>query len=147
MRTCCGFFLRRWAKAGRLVRNIVIVGTSEQAKRLLARLEQANEPWNRVIGVFDDRIERTDSDSLDYPVMGTVDDLVDFARKHRVDDIAIAMPWNAEQRVLEIVAKLSELPVQLYLGADLIAFTYQSRSTISLGGLVTLQNQTNPIPE
>ena len=145
VRTSCGFFLRQWARAGGLTRNIAVVGTGEQAKRLVAHLEEVNEPWNRVIGVFDDRINRTDPQPLDNPVLGTVSDLVDYARKHRVDDIAIAMPWNAEQRILEIVAKLSDLPVDLHLGADLIAITYQNRGFSSLGGLTVLDVASKPL--
>ncbi len=100
--------LRKWARLGLVGRHIVIVGASEQAGRLIEQSRQVNEPWNRIIAVFDDRLERKELFDRDYPVRGNVDDLLDFARVHRVDDIVIALPWSAETRILQIVDRLCE---------------------------------------
>lgn len=60
--------LRKWARSGRLGRHIVIVGASAQARRLVEQFRRVNEPWNRVIALFDDRLERREFDDVDYPV-------------------------------------------------------------------------------
>ena len=68
--------LPRWAQSGRLRRNIALVGGGEQARRLLLHLERQSEPWNQVVGVFDERRDRGEHTLLDRPPLATLDDLV-----------------------------------------------------------------------
>jgi len=86
--------LWQWARAGRLSRKIVLVGTGEQSQRFLKQVQQKNEPWLHLIGIFDDRNNRIDPSFMEYPVLGTLDDLLDYVRKHRVDDIVITLPFK-----------------------------------------------------
>ena len=39
-----------------------------------------------------------------------------------MDDVVIALPWSADEQIVTMMAKLRELPVNVYLGADLIGF-------------------------
>jgi Undecaprenyl-phosphate glucose phosphotransferase len=144
-RACWELMIRKSALAGRLTRNIVIVGAGEQASRLLERLDKVREPWNRVIGIFDDRVDRIDPESLNYAIAGNVSHLLDFARENRVDNIAVTLPWNAEQRVGEIVSRLTELPADVLLAPDLIGFTYRNEGYSSLGGVPLLNLVTKPL--
>ena len=112
----------RWAKAGELSRNIVIVGSGEQAKMLLWQLNNRNDPWFNIIGIFDDRKERVGPSFSGVPVIGSLDDLLDYARNNRVDDIIVTLPWSADQRLMETIAKLEELPVHIRLGSDLAGY-------------------------
>jgi Undecaprenyl-phosphate glucose phosphotransferase len=144
-RGACYLLLHRWGRTRRLTRNIVIVGIGEQAKRLLEHLDRADEPWNLVVGVFDDRANRTDSKLVDHSVMGTVDDLLVYAREHRVDDVIISLPWCEERRIHKIAARLKELPVDVHLGSDLIAFAYPHESHNFLGGVRVLNVASKPL--
>ncbi len=137
--------LRKWAEAGWISRNIVIVGAGRQAKRLLERLDRVYEPWNLVLGVFDDRINRTGPKVMEYPVLGTVNDLFAFAREHRVDDVIVSLPWSAEKRLPEIVSRLKELPVHVRLGSDLVGFMYPRGSYSVLGGVTTMDIVFKPL--
>ncbi len=137
--------LCKWAEAGWISRNIVIVGAGRQAKKLLERLDRVYEPWNLVLGVFDDRINRTGPTVLDYPVLGTVNDLFAFAREHRVDDVIVSLPWSAEKRLPEIVSRLKDLPVHIRLGSDLVGFMYPRGSYSTLGGVTTMDIAFKPL--
>jgi len=106
-------------KAGALSRNIIIVGGGDQAKKLIKHLESLDEPWNRVVGIFDDRNERIGNSVMNYPVLGNLDDLIQFIRQKPNHDILVALPWSAEERVLNILEKLSVLPVHIGLSPDL----------------------------
>ncbi|MEZ5863906.1 MAG: hypothetical protein R3D25_07460 [Geminicoccaceae bacterium] len=60
---------------------------------------------------FDDRRDRIPDYIAGYPVLGTIDDLLVFARQHRIDQIVVALPWGAEERLLGWLKKLkSSLP-------------------------------------
>lgn len=139
------FLLFRLARAGRLSRNIVIVGGTKQAARLLAHLEQTTEPWNNIIGVFDDRKKRTDETFAGYPVLGSFEDLIDYSRKNRIDDVIVTMPWNADMRLSAIIDKLVELPLDIHLGSDMAGLLYPGRSFSFLGGVPMLDIAGKPL--
>jgi len=117
------FLLLRFSHTGLLSRKIVVLCAGEQAKRLLNQLQCVKEPWINIVGVFDDRRERIAPTFMEYPVLGTLDNLLDYVRKNRVDDIIITLPWNADKRINEIVSKLGDLPVHVRLSSDLAGFS------------------------
>lgn len=131
-RVCVYRLLKRWTARGYLTRNIVIVGAGEQADRLLQRLDQGQEPWNRIKGIFDDRSDRIDSTLEKYPnlgdvkILGTVDNLLEYARHkdNRIDDVIVTLPWHADRRLQFIIEKLRQLPLHIHLGCDLVAYMF-----------------------
>ncbi len=144
-RTCFYIVLRKWAQAGRLTRNMVVVGAGEQAQRLLEHLDRAREPWIRIVGIFDDRADRISPTVAGQPVLGTLDDLIEFAREHRVDDIIITLPWSADERLFGIINRLMELPVHVRLGSDLVGFMYPRGSSSFIGGVPMLDVVAEPL--
>ncbi len=139
------FLIFRLASTGRLSRNIVIVGGTKQAARLLAHLEQIAEPWNNIVGVFDDREKRIDETFAGYPVLGSLEDLIEYSRKNRIDDVIITLPWSAEMRLSGIIDKLVELPLDIHLGSDMAGLLYPSRSFSFLGGVPMLDIAGKPL--
>ena len=131
--------------SGRLRRNIAIVGSSEQAARLLQYLVRHNQPWNEIIGVFDDRTQRRSPDIRDNLRRGSVSDLVELVRNDQVDDIVIALPWSAEERIVEVVHRLDDLPVNLRLGSDLVAFAFPEAPISSFSGAPILDVSRKPL--
>ena len=139
------FLFKQWGRTGRLSRKIVIVGIGEQAEKCIEKLRQKNEPWLSIVGIFDDRKGRAGSSFLGYPVLGTLDDLLDFVRKKHVDDIVVALPWAAEERISSVSKKLSELPVHIRLGFDLAGFQCLHPSYSFIGGAPMLDLVNKPM--
>jgi len=110
--------LRQLAAAGRIGRKIVIFGAGPQAERLIERIERLDEPWNRIIGVFDDRVSRTGNQVGRYPVLGDLKDLVAWGRRDRPDEVIVALPWGAEERLVAILKVLSVLPSNVRLCSE-----------------------------
>ena len=137
--------VRKSARAGRLTRNIAIVGAGEQGRKLLEHLDWIHEPWIRIVGIFDDRVDRFGPTVMGQPILGTLDDLIGFAREHRIDDIIITLPWSADERLFGIIAKLMELPVRVSLGSDLIGFRYPRGSSGFIGGVPILEVVGKPL--
>jgi len=107
-------------------RNIVVCGRGPQAARLLQHMERVKPKFVSLIGVFSDATF-TKSDGSEYPLLGGLDDVGVYARENQVDDIVIALPWSADEQISGLVANLRELPVNVYLGADLIGFSVALR--------------------
>ncbi len=144
-RVFCFYLLFRLARAGKLTRNVVIIGGTRQAEQLLSYMEKSAEPWNTVIGIFEDRKKRSGKTFSGYPVIGTVDDLLDFSRENRVDDVVVTLPWSAEKRLTDIVEKLIELPLDIHLGSDMAGLLYSGKDFSFLGGVPMLDVARKPM--
>ena len=144
-RLICFGVLKNLAETGRLTRNIVIFGTGPQAERLLGRLTHSDEPWNRIVGIFDDRQKRAPDEISSYPVLGTATDLIVFVRRNRVDDIVIALPWNADQRLFEVIERLRVLPVDVHLGPDMAGLIFPGVSFSTFGRVPVLDVVRKPV--
>jgi putative colanic acid biosysnthesis UDP-glucose lipid carrier transferase len=101
-------------------RNVVIVGAGEQARKLLVHVEKSRPRFVSVLGLFADSPHEL-ADAR-YPTLGRINDLDAYIRRNDVDDVIISLPWSADEQITTMVTKLRELPVNVYLGSDLIGF-------------------------
>ncbi|MGH1557318.1 exopolysaccharide biosynthesis polyprenyl glycosylphosphotransferase [Caulobacter segnis] len=98
---------------GRLTPNIVVVGATANAERLIDAAMRTGEV--NVLGVFDDRLNRAPENVMGVPVLGDTSVLLDHRIMPFVDRVVIAVPASAESRVRQLVDKLSALPNPLNL--------------------------------
>ncbi len=109
---------RHWTRNGRLVRRAVIVGGGTTAESLINDLTRSPETDIQICGIFDDRSDdRSPASVRGYPKLGTVRQLVEFARRTRVDLLIVTLPITAERRVLQMLRELWVLPVDIRLSA------------------------------
>ena len=108
--------VRRWRAMGRLTPNIVVVGATANAERLIAAALKSREA--AVLGVFDDRIGRIPPDIAGVPVLGDTQALLDHRIMPYVDKVVIAVPQNAQARVRQLIERLGVLPNQVMLFID-----------------------------
>ena len=113
------------SRQGVFTRHVIIAGSSEHVARLLRRMQDVRPDFVSLTGLFVDGAAR--SNLCGVPVMGGLGDIATFVRHSRVDDVVIALPWSAERRVLALVDQLRELPVNVYLGSDLVGFSLDFR--------------------
>ncbi|MGE0844832.1 MAG: undecaprenyl-phosphate glucose phosphotransferase [Flavobacteriaceae bacterium] len=110
--------VREWTRSGRLVRRVAVVGGGQRGEELIRMLDADPESDLEICGVFDDRNDARSPDMVaGYRKLGTVDDLVRFVRKTRVDLLIVTLPFSAEARVLQMLKKLWVLPVDIRLSA------------------------------
>ena len=107
--------IERLQQLGHLTRNVAVVGAGELGQRLIEFIRQVSGSSVRVVGVFDDRRTRVPARVGNVPVLGTVDDLVSFARTDAVDQVIVTLPAQAEQRLVGVLHKLCDLPVDVSL--------------------------------
>ncbi|MEZ5842338.1 MAG: undecaprenyl-phosphate glucose phosphotransferase [Hyphomicrobiaceae bacterium] len=106
------------AVAGLLVRRTVIVGGGNEALALIERLAKAGDSHIRLLGVFDDRADsRTRSDYMGHPLIGSFEQLSAFCRQEGVELLIVALPLAAEHRLLQVLHRLFELPVDIRISA------------------------------
>lgn len=109
------FFIEYWARQGRLASNVVVVGATANARRLIETNGRSRSV--NILGVFDDRQTRSPSTLAGVPYLGTMQDLSHWPHLHEVDRIVVTVTPHAVERVRELLARLSGLsqPVSLLL--------------------------------
>ena len=106
----------RWRRLGVLSPNIVIVGATRNARRLI---EQALERRDmNVLGVFDDRLARSPDSVAGVPVLGDAKALLTHRLTPYVDRIVLAIDPEAGQRVRDLTQTLNALPNPLTVLVD-----------------------------
>ncbi|WP_407181545.1 undecaprenyl-phosphate glucose phosphotransferase [Bradyrhizobium sp. STM 3562] len=140
--------VRRWARQGRLDRRTVIIGADQSGEQLIRALKAQQDSDICVLGVFDDRNDdRALETCAGVPKLGKVDDIVEFARRTRVDLVLFALPISAETRILEMLKKLWVLPVDIRLSAHTNKLRFRPRSYSYLGKVPTLDVFEAPITD
>ncbi|TIL73043.1 MAG: undecaprenyl-phosphate glucose phosphotransferase [Mesorhizobium sp.] len=138
--------IRRWARDGRMERRAVIVGGGTTAEVLIRSVEK--QPYNdiRICGIFDDRGDKRSPPIVaGYPKLGTVSELIEFARIARIDMLIVSLPLTAESRVLQLLKKLWVLPVDIRLSAHSNALRFRPRAYSYIGSVPMLDIFDRPI--
>ena len=140
--------VRRWARNGRLIRRVIIVGGGREGEALVRALDAEADSDLRICGVFDDRgVDRSPDMVAGVPKLGTVDDLVEFTRMTRVDLILVSLPLTAEERVLQMVRKLWVLPVDVRLAAHMNRLRFRPRAYSYIGNVPVLDIFDKPLAD
>ena len=138
--------IRNWARNGIMERRAVIVGGGEPAKELIRALEHQPDNDIRICGIFDDRGEKRSPVMVaGYPKLGTVPELVEFARLTRVDMLIIALPMSAEDRILQLLKMLWVLPADIRLAAHANKLRFRPRAYSHVGAVPMLDIFNKPI--
>jgi len=137
--------VNRWVHGGPLARNLVIVGAGNEGQRLIAKLRELRDGSVTIRGIFDDRKSRLPRSVLGVNIIGTTDDLVRLARRIPVDEVVVALPLEAEERLKAIFWKLKGIATDLRLSADPIAERFQVHGTSYIGPVPMLAIADRPL--
>jgi Undecaprenyl-phosphate glucose phosphotransferase len=144
-RTAAAATARSLLDQGALTREVAILGATRQARLFVERLQRARHPGTRIIGVFDDRKTRIDDDLPGAPMIGDLQALAVLVRRGRVDDVVLALPWNAQARVLALIEQLRSLPVNVSLAFDTVAYDLDARPLVERRDLPALTIHAAPL--
>src|SRR5579871_3120353 len=140
--------VRRWTQQGRLTRRTVIVGGGDYGAAVIKQLKQQKDSDVEIVGLFDDRgDDRTGSHCAGLRKLGTVDALVEFGRKTRLDLVIFTLPISAEDRILKMLKKLWVLPVDIRLSAHANKLRFRPRSYSYLGNMPVIDVLDRPIAD
>jgi Undecaprenyl-phosphate glucose phosphotransferase len=140
--------VRNWTREGRLDRRTVVVGADQSGEALIAALDAQRDSDIHVVGVFDDRgDDRSSASCAGRLKLGTVDDLVEFARRTRIDLVIFALPISAESRILQMLKKLWVLPVDIRLSAHSNKLRFRPRAYSYIGNVPVLDVFDRPITD
>ena len=117
---------RRMVRAGWLSENVVIVGATPNARRLIERNVDTREL--NIVGIFDDRLSRAPRQIDGAPLLGRLDDLFAWDRLPEIDRIVVTVTSDARDRVRDLIERLRVLPQRVVLLLDLEGFDPETES-------------------
>jgi Undecaprenyl-phosphate glucose phosphotransferase len=142
------YAVRKWTREGRLTRRTVIVGGGDPGAHVIEELRQQKDSGVEIIGLFDDRgDDRSSAECAGERKLGTVDQLVDFGRRTRVDLVIFSLPISAESRILQMLKKLWVLPLDIRLAAHANKLQFRPRSYSYIGKVPVLDVIDRPIAD
>ncbi|MEM1284111.1 MAG: undecaprenyl-phosphate glucose phosphotransferase [Pseudomonadota bacterium] len=140
--------VNQWTAAGRLTRNAAIIGGGPDAEKLIATLRGSSSSDLNLIGFFDDRGgDRSSDNCAGLPKLGTVDDVLSFARIAKLDMLIVTLPISAEKRVLEMARKLWVLPIDVRLAAHTAKLRFRPRAYSYIGSVPFLAVFDRPLTD
>jgi len=99
-------------------RTLLILGAGSRGMRLAEILSDRNEYHLHLVGFLDDVKPRGSTVLADVPVLGTPDDVLKVARRHRVQEILLCLEGVSDERFLEILDLCSKTRALVMVGSD-----------------------------
>ncbi len=119
--------VRAATRKGHLSDNVVIVGATQAAARIVSR--NVSERELNIVGYFDDRANRTVATMMgDTPYLGGVDDLLAWDGLPEIDRIVVTVTSTAQARVRALIDRIRNLPHEIILVLDLDGFNPEHTS-------------------
>ena len=139
-------WVRRLKNQGTFNQRVAIFGAGPQGIRFADYVQSHDRLTITLIGFFDDRRDgRVPATASNVPVLGNLSDLVSLIRRGLVDQVVVALPWSAEDRLQQVVSRLALTPVKIRLAPDLASFAFARRPMVVLGDIPMLTLFERPI--
>jgi Undecaprenyl-phosphate glucose phosphotransferase len=145
-RSATTVWVRRLKNRGTFNQRVAIFGAGPQGIRFADYVQSHDRLTITLVGFFDDRRDgRVPVTASNVPVLGNLSDMVSMIRKGLVDQVVVALPWSAEQRLQQVVSRLALTPVKIRLAPDLASFAFARRPIVVLGDIPMLTLFERPI--
>jgi putative colanic acid biosynthesis UDP-glucose lipid carrier transferase len=145
LRLSIRLLLRALRRRGYNLRHIVIVGAGKLGQDIAERLGQTRWSGLVVRGYYDDNADLRGRTVKGLPVLGTVDQVVGDLERAPVDQLWIALPLRAEDRIRELLVALRALSVQVRFVPDIFNFTLLHHSFSEIAGLPVINLTDTPL--
>jgi exopolysaccharide biosynthesis polyprenyl glycosylphosphotransferase len=100
-------------------RRVLLVGAGSQGQRVYNMMIEYAGSGLEVVGYIGDRSSETEPESsTDLPLVGYIEDVPNLVETLHVDDVIIALPRSAYEKMSRLVHRLHELPVHIRIVPD-----------------------------
>jgi putative colanic acid biosynthesis UDP-glucose lipid carrier transferase len=132
------YVLPRVMRSEGVRRVAVIAGAGDLGRQLAERLRGSPLLGVQVAGFFDDRSAERLEDVPRESVLGSVSQLAQYAKTHRVDLIYLALPMAAQPRIASLLDDLCDTTASVYVVPDIFLFDLIQARMDHVGGLPVL---------
>jgi Undecaprenyl-phosphate glucose phosphotransferase len=125
---------RRW-RAGIGLKRVLIAGAGDLGRLVADRILQHRELGFQVVGFLDDR---AGGDHIGYrglPLLGTLSEVAEVAKRERVDHLYVALPIEENAKLLDLMERTSREFIDVKVVPDLMQFIALRARLEDLDGL------------
>jgi putative colanic acid biosynthesis UDP-glucose lipid carrier transferase len=145
LRIALRIFLRALRRRGLNLRHIAIVGAGDLGRTLAERLRATTWAGYDVVAFYDDDATKFGTGVAGCPVLGSPELLATRLEKGGIDQVWIALPLRAEQRIREILSSLRSTSVEVRFVPDIYSFHLLNHSVTEIVGFPVLSLTETPI--
>lgn len=116
------------------LRKVLILGAGSAGKRIGEQIQRESMYGFQIVGYLDD-------DPMKHhigTVLGDLNLARDLVKKEAIDDVVIALPMSAHQRLTQITAELHNLPVRVWVIPDYFSLTLHKAGVFDFAGIPML---------
>jgi len=124
---------RKYARRVEL-RKVLILGAGSAGKRIGEQIQRESMYGLSVVGYLDDDLLKHHNGI----VLGDLNQARGLVRKEHIDDVVIALPMSAHQRLTQIIAELHDLPVRVWVIPDYFSLTLHKAGVFDFAGIPML---------
>jgi len=140
---------RGFIKRGYGVKKAVIVGTGEMGLSLYRKWKENPQLGYQLIGLVEGEgkyeNQTNPADSVDIPVLGTIDDLSRLIKDENVELVILALPLSYHQRIMEIILSCEDLKVEFQIVPDMVEIMAARAKVVSLDGIPLISLGRTPL--
>jgi len=124
-------------------KKTIIIGATKSGFQLANELKK-NKNGSVLVGIYDDRsIDRIGFVSP-IAIRGNIDDAINLAKSHTVQNVYIALPMEAARRIKQILNAFSDSNAHVHVVPDFFIFDLIQSKINSVGNVMTLSVYDTP---
>jgi len=127
------------------LRHILIAGAGNLGREIAVRAHTYTELGLNVLGFVDDDPQKFGKEIEGTPVLGTLDNIQQLIREKGVQQLFIALPMTAHNRILEILSSLDQECVDVKFIPDLMQYMSLRVGVEELDGIPIVNLRETPI--
>ena len=103
-------------------RSAVIAGANDLGRRLAAEIGADPMHGLRFVGYFDDRNASRIAQIRPGQILGPIDQLAEYVKRHHVELIYIALPMASQPRIVRLLEEVHDTTASIYFVPDIFVF-------------------------
>lgn len=129
------FWHRMRRSTSRSVARILVVGAGDVGARTVREFQRQNWPGVTFVGFLDDDPAKMGASVRGLPVLGPIEQAVSIIDAQGIDEVIVALPPHAHNRLTNLVASLYERSVRVRVVPDYFELAFFGATVESLGGI------------
>ena len=125
--------------------NVLIIGAGEIGRQLHKSILESNNYDLNLIGFLDDDPDKQQTNTNE--ILGSVDDVRSVIQQYGANDVILALPRYAHEKVNFLVSELHDLPVKVWVVPDYFALTLYKANMLEFAGFPMLDLRAPAIDE
>ena len=126
----------RWNWIGsKGIRRVLIVGAGVIGHQMETQIRTESVFGLKLVGFLDDKVNISENEK---GILGCLSQVREIINEQQIDDVIIALPRSAHEKINEVVSELHDLPVQVWVIPDYFSLTLHRASVEDFAGIPML---------